>query len=462
MRILFLRWRLAAFMISMAFHSFLQAAQNPLNVSHPSSHVTSEHIAGFSKAQSALVDASAGADKKIDYNKKYMTGDWDGWRPWLVDKGITVTSSFVTDILSNPVGGIRRGISHADSYGIDMTADLEKLLGFDGYTFFISFVVRGGSSLSATIGNQFPVQQDFGGQTYRLNELYVKKSRFEDHFHFKIGRLDAGNDFLQSPLYYKFVSNAFDGNPIGIFFNTTFSAYPVATWGAYMDVWVEKVKAKFAVYNANARVNDNGNHGFNFSFKNTSGALLISEVGYLLNQEKNDEGLPGNYRFGAFYATASKAKFLGGTNRGNWSVYTLLDQMLYREGKPGTDQGLTAFGTFFYFPENRNLLPFFTTSGLIYKGLFPGRDNDVTCIGLAYGAYSSYLRQAENLARKEGMLGPFGNIPQTYEAVIELNHWFQINDWFAITPDIQYICNPKGLGTIPNAFVFGAQIGASF
>ena len=31
-------------------------------------------------------------------------------------------------------------------------------------------------------------------------------------------------------------------------------------------------------------------------------------------------------------------------------------------------------------------------------------------------------------------------------------------DWVTITPDLQYIINPSGFGTIPNAFVIGAQI----
>ncbi|MCP5489875.1 MAG: carbohydrate porin [Chlamydiales bacterium] len=56
----------------------------------------------------------------------------------------------------------------------------------------------------------------------------------------------------------------------------------------------------------------------------------------------------------------------------------------------------------------------------------------------------------------------FGNRPQNFEAVIELNHWFQVNQWFQIVPDIQYIINPKGFGNIPDALVVGAQVGVVF
>ena len=37
---------------------------------------------------------------------------------------------------------------------------------------------------------------------------------------FRAGRIATGDDFLVSPYNYVFVQNGFDGNPVGIFFNS--------------------------------------------------------------------------------------------------------------------------------------------------------------------------------------------------------------------------------------------------
>ena len=70
------------------------------------------------------------------------------------------------------------------------------------------------------------------------------------------------------------------------------------------------------------------------------------------------------------------------------------------------------------------------------------------------------MRDAQGIAKHTRMLPvpTFGSQPQNFEALVELNHWFQINPWFIIVPDIQYIINPRGLGTIKDALVVGAQI----
>ena len=132
--------------------------------------------------------------------------------------------------------------------------------------------------------------------------------------------------------------------------------------------------------------------------------------------------------------------------------------MVYRHGGPETDRGLTPFIALLFAPKDRNLLPFFITSGLVYKGLFASRPKDYTNLGFIYGKYSTDLRSAQGIAKRTHMMPTFGNQPQNFEALVELNHWFQINPWFIIVPDIQYVINPRGLGTIKNAWVVGAQI----
>ncbi len=177
--------------------------------------------------------------------------------------------------------------------------------------------------------------------------------------------------------------------------------------------------------------------------------IWITEWCASLNQERGDLGMPGNYKAGYFYLTGKEAKFKGGMERGDPCFYLLFDQMIYRKGPPGSDRGLTPFVSFVFAPENRNLFPFFWDCGLVFKGLFDSRPNDYANVGFVYGKYS---RDQAEVQRSGGIE------PQNFESVIELNYWIQVNPWFYIAPDMQYIIHPKGRNT-PNAYVIGAQIG---
>ncbi len=393
--------------------------------------------------------------------RKHLLGGWGGVREWLLERGITTTSSYVNDALGNPLGGESQGFTQTGSWGLDFRADLKKIFGWCGAEFYTSVLWRSGTSLSKKfIGNQFPVQQVYGGQTVRLNEVYFQQRLPKGDFMCQIGRLDAGNHFLQNPLYYKFVSNAFCGNPIGVFFNfPAFTAYPNPTWAAYMEVKpTPKFLVKFAVFNANNRIFKNAYHGLNFTFDNNFGVQWITEWGYLHQQQKEDRGLPGNYKVGAMYQTGTVALFDGGTVRGNYFWYLHVDQMIYRKGGPESKLGATPFAVVLLTQNDRNLFPVFFTTGLVYKGLIPKREKDDTTFGVAYGSYSSSLRKVQRESRMRGVVGPFGDKSQNYEMVIELNHWFQVTPWLSIIPDMQYIIKPRGLSDVPNALVFGAEI----
>lgn len=389
------------------------------------------------------------------YQQKERSGWWEGialfgsdgvTRERLAEKGITTLSSFTTDMLGNPVGGKARGFAYAGSYGMSIDVNFDQS-GWTGLELFSSAVWRTGTNLSQRkIDNQFPVAQVFGSQTVKLNELYFIQTLFEERCALKGGRLDAGNDFFASPLYSKFVNNGFNGNPISIFFNVPFTAYPNSTWGGYlMFKPYKRLSAKFAVYNANSNIKKNKYHGVNFTFQSTNGMIWITEWCLLVNQEKGDRGMNGNYKVGYFYLTGDEPKFKGGKQSGDPCYYMLFDQMIYRN----KTKNLTAFTSLVFAPENRNLFPVFFNCGLVFQGLFSKRPNDSLNVGYIYGKYSKDLASVQRHSRVE---------PQNFESILELNYWIQINPWFYIAPDMQYVIHPKGRNT-PNAYVIGAQIG---
>ena len=430
--------------------------------------------AGAVHAEDAVAPAPAGtrtlADTpfKLVLPQEHLFGDWAGARRWLEDRGVTPTVTFVMDALGNPTGGMRQGFRQASNLNTDLRFDLERLFGLTGGSFEISFSERFGSSVSGEdIGNVFTVQQVFGGQTYRLVDLAYQQHLFQDRVELRVGRIAAGDDFLVSPYNYVFVQNAFDGNPVGVFFNAPgMTAYPNATWGGRVKVTpTERIYVMTGLYNGDASIRANKHHGADWSM---DGPLFaISEVGYQVNGLPGDAGLLGNYKAGFWYDdhqytdfTTTARGHAPGITRGNWGFYGLFDQVLMRFGDPGSHRGLGVTGSVLVSPDQSiSRMPVFATAGVLVRGLFPSRPTDVGGFGVAYGRFSDDLQDSQRRAR---VSDPAVGV-QRYEIALELTYRFRFRgDSVFFQPDLQYIIRPGGTGRIADAFVAGFQTGVNF
>lgn len=415
-----------------------------------------------------------------------LSGDWWGIRNYLDDSGVEISASYTNNIAGNPVGGKNQGFTYTDNVNFGLILDFEKLIGWHGLTFDISGLNRAGSSLSQdSVGNQFTVQQVYGGQTAMFYALVLEQKLLEDKLSLKVGRFSTGDDFASSPLYWLYMNNGIDGNPQALPVNTQFSAYPWAVWAARVRVDPSpECFAMVGAYQVSTRVFDRAYHGLDWSIRDNDGVLLISQFGWtpeffkrpvpktsdgktaLATKAKSEgksfksdvssemKGLPGHYWFGAYYSPWQFAQF--GTTQtatDSYGFYWHADQMVWQES-PGSDQGLTIWSAFVLSPQqNIAKLPFQANAGLVYKGLVPGRDEDYTVFGMVYGKFS------RNYARTVYEAG--GGYPQ-YEMVLEWGYRINFTKFAYIQPDLQWVINPGGTGNIPNALVLGAQMGVTF
>jgi porin len=405
---------------------------------------------------------------KYDFQHN-ITGDWFGLRNTLSDQGIDITGGYAMEFLGNPVGGRQQGQTYVHNILVQGDADLDKLIGLPKSAFRVRFSQRSGDSLSKQkIGNAFSVQQLYGGgQTYRLVEMQIYHSLFDDQLNLTYGRLSATDDFLTSPLYCQFVSNAICGQPAAPFFNLPngITAYPGATWGARVRyTFPFEAYWMVGVYDGDPDQEGRNDHGTNFSFGD-NGVLVLTEAGY--TPQKGLLGLPGHYKVGGYYHSGNfqnVSRDVNGDNRfvtglpgrsfsSNDGYYTLLDQMFYRE-KPEADQGLYGFFVFVLAPDqNHNQFPYFTSAGLVYQGLLDFRPEDKTTLGVANGWFSDKISNAQRGADQR---------KQSAETILELNHQIQITPAVYVRPDLQYVINPNGFSNIDNALVIGFEAGVTF
>jgi porin len=129
-----------------------------------------------------------------------------------------------------------------------------------------------------------------------------------------------------------------------------------------------------------------------------------------------------------------------------------------------TDQGLSAFLRLAGSPSDRNLVNFYVDGGLTFKGLFPGRSDDILGLGLAYARISGGARGFDrDTVAFSGQAQPV----RDYEAVLELTYVAPITPWLTLQPDFQYIFHPSansaiaqtggGFTTAGDAAIFGLR-----
>ena len=397
--------------------------------------------------------------------KGRLFGDWFGLIPLLETNGISPSVTFVSDVAGNPVGGKSQGITHADNLGINLEFDLDTLAGLHGGSFLVTMSQRSGDSLSAEhVGNVFTIQQVYGGETFKIIDLAYKQELFNDRVEFQAGRIAAGDDFLVSPYDWLFMQNGFCGNPVGIFFNAPgMSAYPNATWGTTLKVKpTPRTYLMAGAYNGDPDIRANNHHGVDMSMDGP--IFLITEAGYQCNGLPGDPGLIGNYRIGAWYDNSSYQDFRtvgfvtpAGSQRGNWGLYTLIDQVLVAFGDRSRNSGLGITASALVSPnQSISQLPYFFTAGVVARGFLDARPYDLAGFGVVYGEFSQELREAQE---REQIFDPT-IAPQYNETVLELTYrfYFRQSSIF-FQPDMQNIIKPGGTGHIDNALVLGFQIG---
>ncbi len=221
------------------------------------------------------------------------------------------------------------------------------------------------------------------------------------------------------------------------------------------------------------------NAGTTFSLE---GVLVMSEIQYAINRNKNSAGLPATCKLGGFYHTGGfddlrfdtlgqslaspSTTGVAARHRGDYGLYAVADQMLWRE-PGGEDQGVNLFMRVGGAPSDRNLIDFYVDGGAAYEGLIPGRDDDLLGIGFGYARIGADAAEfdSDTLA-VSGSSGPV----RDSESVLEFSYIAQVTGWWTVQPDAQFIFQPGGnvpdpddpAKPVPDAVVLGVRTAVSF
>jgi len=418
--------------------------------------------------------AAQAAKKESDFwTRSNMLGDMGGLRTSLAKIGVTFNLQEISEVLGNVTGGVHRGATYDGLTTMGLSLDTNKAFHWPGGTFNACALQIHGTSLSTVnLDNLQVVSGIAGDRATRLWELWYQQTFFNDKADIKIGQQSIDQEFIISQ-YAGLYLNTMMGWPMvpSADLYAGGPAYPLSSLGIRLRVQPsESLTLLGGVFNDNppggpfgddSQLRDGEASGTRFNMN--TGALIIAELQYAVHQSDRDKsgchnvtcGLPGTYKLGVWYDTASfpDQRFgkdglslanpascgIARMRRGNISIYSVADQMVWRQAQGPRTVGV--FTRIMGAPPNRNLISFSLNAGVNLKGLLPGRDNDT--LGIGYGlAYVS--SSASDLDQDTAFFTGTDYPVRSAEHFVEMTYQIQVTPWWQLQPDFQFIINPEG------------------
>lgn len=394
-----------------------------------------------------------------------LSGDWGGMRTRLQDDGWQFQVRSLWEGADNPAGGLRQAAAGAGELDFATLADLGKLIGDAGGTLEAKITDRFGANLvpAAGIKTLMQVQEVWGrGEIWRLTLLSWSQSLFDKKLNIELGRMNPGGDF--DIFACNFQNLNFCGPPAGAIDGDYWFDSPVSQWGARAKVNIsDSFNVEAGVYQVNPR---NLARGFTFDFSGGQGALIPYTVEW---KPKLMGDLPGIFQVGGWYSTMSAADVFYDVNRapaaatglsplldrGRSGFFFSAHQQLTGEAPAdkapvGTNgKGLTVFLNYTQSDRRTSLLDSQFAVGAIYKGALASRPDDE--IALAFGTTHVNGR----VALGEALQG----LPavQHTEFVTELDYRAILTKGAELSPNLQFITDPGGVGARDAVLVVGLK-----
>jgi len=367
-------------------------------------------------------------------------------------KAISFPFSYTGEGFANLSGGYKQGAIYEGLLSVGVQGDLDKLIGWQGGSFLVSGLYPHGPSLTDNYVHDFNRVSNIDAyDSVRLYEAWVQQEFADGKVSLRVGQILADAEFFVSDNGALFLNGAFGAIPL-ISQNFDAPVFPSAAPGMRVR-WTatEALSVQAGLFSGDVGDSASENqHGLDWNL-NGGGVLAITEVAYKVNAEKESRGLRGVYKLGAFFhSSEANEAFPGTPSRSDAGGYFVADQQLWRN--PDTeDQGLSGFLRIGGAPEDRNTVPFYFDTGFNFKGLLPGRDKDIAGLGLSYTKLSTNLRDDAGQP-----------LESHHETILEATYKVQVKDWLTVQPDFQYIFNPGGTESAPNALVAGVRFNVTF
>jgi len=349
----------------------------------------------------------------------------------VIEAGIT------QDFARNIQGGIKPGQAHLGLINLDFTIGTETSNLWKNGTFRFHIQNTHGHTPTENLVGDVQVFSNIENGTYTYLYQIWYKHQF-DEFSVLFGKHDLNEEFFASEYGGEYINSSFGIMPVASL-NVPVSIFPMTTPGIVSHYDLNNSMAlKAGVYNGRPGEITHTNFGMNLNLNKDNGLFYVGEF-HLKNLIPDK---PGTYKVGMFHHSGefSSLNTPSRQQKGSSGIYLIVDQLVFGESAEN-NQGLGTMFQMGYSPAESSINDFYMAYGLNYKGLFPGRESDMTALAVAHASLNNSLLESN---------------PEKYEScetAIEFTYKYKAFNSLTIQPNIQYIIHPGMQNDYDNAFV---------
>lgn len=364
-------------------------------------------------------ESSESASSESFESESNLSGNWDGVRSTLLEKGISI------------------GIANT------------------GGSLYIMALGTHGRDPGEATGSITAPSNLAANDTFKVFEAWYEQTLFNDRIGILAGLYAVDSEFDAKGTADVFLNGAFgtglDLSETGV---NGPSIFPVTSLGVRARAHItEEITLRAAVLDGVPGDPDNP-RGTQIGLKDGDGLLILNELNY---QPRAFDFLRfgvGSWLYTADFDDLTDTRPNGDPVRrdGTYGIYGFVEGIIFSESD-APDQGLSGFLRVGGADEDVNQIGTFYGAGLVYTGLFPSRDDDVLGLGVTVGI---------NGDKYERALKSAGQAVKDAEIALELTYRTQVTPWLSFQPVLQYYISPGTDPALNDNIVGGFRYGVNF
>jgi porin len=351
-----------------------------------------------------------------------FTGNWNGYRDKLHEKGLDIIPTWSMDFGWNLTNSKKKRFAYQYLFDLNVQIDSGPWTHQKGGLLYADFQVHHGTSLTQDLQVVQALDSYIDAKPFvQLSELWYRQPLFHDKVSIKVGKSDAAEEFDNSYYGTPFLNAGFESIGSILYFPT----YPFPAMGVVIMAnpvsWFTMTGAIFD--GSLAEGVNTGTHGISRFFHHLSShAFLILETDF----QWSPAPYTGKLGIGIWDVTAKLTTFSGSKKKGTAGMYLFLDQCLHRFASQGQ---LGFFGQYGFSNPKVNIIEQSLAFGFNASGMVKSLPRDVCGIGLS----NSFLSQEKG-----------AGFDKRVESVIEVFYQWTWIGWLTVQPDLQYVIHPNG------------------
>jgi porin len=369
---------------------------------------------------------------------RFLLLDWGGARSRLEEAGLQIGLLATVDGSWAAAGGAApQGTALRSLLELNVSFETGPLLGLEGGTVYTDLQLISGDDGSSDFGVLQAVSNIDADHRFQLSRLWYEQEVPSWGTAVRLGKMDANTQFAYVDAGAGFLHSSMGFSPTILGMPT----YPDPAFGLVVKQRItSSLRAGVGVYDGAAQEGvPTGSRGPSTLFGEPSDLFGIAELD--LTWER------GRAAVGGWAHTGRFERFDGGEEHGTHGLYGLVEQRL--AGACGEDAdpcGLDAFLQLGVADPDVSLFDLHVGAGLAWTCPFSTGLEDELGIGF------SSVRLTDD---------PDAEVDGDFETAFELYYGFEPVSWVRVKPDVQYVVNPGGDGSLDDALILTLRLVAS-